>query len=220
MNDNVLMVTIPKGPFVFGESPTTIDLNYDFEIDSFLTTNERFGKFIESGGYSNLAFWSEEGLQWKEKSGATQPDFWEDSRWNSPELPVVGVNWYEAQAFAKWAGKRLPDEKEWEKAARGTDWQTYPWGNEFEENKCNSSESGTEQTTSVSKYSNGLSPYGCYDMMGNVWEWTSSFFEEVESACVLRGGSTFISAIDLGVAGRSASEPQIRMVDVGFRCAR
>ena len=96
----------------------------------------------------------------------------------------------------------------------------YPWGNEFDEDKCNSNESGIAQTTPVSKYTDGRSPYGCFDMIGNVWEWTSSFYSEGETARVLRGGSTYFSAIDLGVGVRSASEPENRMVDVGFRCAR
>jgi formylglycine-generating enzyme required for sulfatase activity len=103
--------------------------------------------------------------------------------------PVVLVSCKDAEAYARKVGKRLLTDMEWEKAARGIDGRIFPWGNVFSERKCNSGRSGIEKTTPVTKYPQGKSPYRCYDMVGNVWEWTSSWYDEKELEMVCRGGS-------------------------------
>ena len=170
------MVLIPQGPFLCGEEKQSINITHDYYIDIYPVTNEQYKRFIEADGYAKREYWSEEGWKWKRGwiKNVKEPKFWRDEKWNQPQHPVVGVTIYEAEAFTKWANKSLPTELGWEKAARGTDGRVYPWGDEFDKSRCNSKESGIGGPTPVWRHANGVSPYGCYDMAGNVEEWTAS----------------------------------------------
>ncbi|MCP3927899.1 MAG: formylglycine-generating enzyme family protein, partial [Bacteroidetes bacterium] len=190
--------------------------------------NSRFEKFIRAGGYSNKEYWDDKSWEFKESENITQPGYLSDSNFNDPEQPIVGVSFYEAEAFCKWLTKNsngkyeygLPGEKVWEKAARGDKGWEYPWGEGFDKEKCNTKESEIGRTTRVSVYHNGISQYGCYDMAGNVWEWTSSYYDNDKDTFVLRGGSFNLDSFFCRCASRTNFGPNIRSLVIGFRCSR
>ena len=151
--------------------------------------------------------------------------------------PVVNLKWDKSNEYCKSAGKRLPTEEEWEKAARGTDGRIYPWGNEFDRLMCNSYESGLGGgarvgqfaqetsgsaslggTTEVDKYKEGKSPYGVHDMAGNVWEWTDTWYDKEKELRVIKGGSWLSPAVSTRSAVRLGESPDMESNDYGFRC--
>jgi hypothetical protein len=149
-----------------------------------------------------------------------------DSRSDTDDQPVIWVNWYEARLFCRWRGPgfRLPTEQEWERAAswdpaRGVN-RKYPWGDEFDPARCNTREAGPNKTTLVGAYPDGVSARGCYDMAGNVCEWTESLWLEKEEARVLRGGSWYYGSVFAACSFRSGLPPHIYISRAGFRCAR
>ena len=215
------MVKVPKGPFTYGEDRIRKTINHDYWIDKYPVTNEKYRAFIVADGYGNQAYWSPEGWKWKAKSNIAAPEYWNNTEWNKADCPVVGVSYYEAEAYAKWAGKRLPTEAEWEKAARGEDGRKYPWGNKFDKNKCNSIATAIDHTTPVIQYIDGVSPYGYHDMAGNVWEWCEdSYFEEKEDSRVIRGGSWDFNPDSLRVSNRYRANAGRRNNYIGFRLAQ
>lgn len=132
--------------------------------------------------------------------------------------PAVGVSYFDALAYAQWLGKDLPTEYEWEKASRGLDGRDFPWGNEWMPKNCNTSISGYEGTTPVGNFPDGISPYGCFDMSGNVWEWTST--AETNGHMVLRGGSWSRYGILPWCWYRFSYKPDQGYPNVGFRCIK
>jgi iron(II)-dependent oxidoreductase len=212
------MAEIPAGQFIYQDGKDTIKNPY--LIDVYPVTNRQYEQFIKAGGYRNEDYWSSEGKDWLKKVNEDKPIYWHDEKWNQPEHPLVGVSYFEAEAYAEWARKRLPTEKEWERAARGIDGSEYPWGNKFDKEKCNTKESGIRKTTRVTRYPNGRSSEGCYDMAGNVWEWTSSFYDKKRDSKVLRGGSWNDDQDDARCADRDGGSPSFRDFFMGFRCVR
>lgn len=221
------MVTIPAGEFLMGaddkeddERPSHTVSVEAFEIDIYEVTNAEFAFFVEQTGYVTEA----------EKAG--EPETWRTYATEGREAhPVVKVTWADAEAYCRWVGKRLPTEAEWEKAARGTDGRIYPWGNDWDPAKANSRESGYRGTLVVGSLPDGASPYGVMDMAGNVWEWTADWYQAYpgsdmtspyfgEQYRVTRGGGWFSDAFHLRTANRSATAPEARNDDLGFRCAR
>jgi len=196
------MVFVPSGTFTMGSNLSPDEQPIDnlytdaFYIDRYEVTNAEFEAFIDAGGYSTQAFWSAAGWAARNTYGWTQPAYWDASMPHSgpgwPGFPVVGVSWYEAEAYANFAGKRLPTEAEWEKAARGTDARMYPWGNAGPNgslaNYAASGDPYDDSTTPVGFYDGRLfpnppfqttntpGPYGAYDQAGNVYEWVSDWY--------------------------------------------
>lgn len=197
--DHGEMILIHEGEFIMGSSDEEISLlavetgkspDYfhhetpkhkvylkSYYIDKYEVTNGQFLEFIEAGGYEDYSYWTEDGWNWKEKKAYQEPKWWLSGQYHSgphnPGYPVIGVSWYEAYAYAKWAGKRLPTEAEWEKAARGTEGFIYPWGMEWDEEKCSSM---GQDISPAGSFPEGLSTYGVMDMAGNVWEWCQDWY--------------------------------------------
>ncbi len=222
--DGKEMVRVPAGDFLYGVDKDKETLP-EFWIDRTPVTNAEFDRFVRATGYRTTA----------EQAGlgcANTGEKWEDvpgADWRHPggpgtdvqgksDHPVVQVTWEDAAAYARWAGKRLPTEREWEKAARGTDGRDYPWGNAEPTHALCNFDKYENGTTSVGKYSpQGDSPYGCIDMAGNIWEWTGSNHES--GGKVLRGGGWTHPAAYLRLFLRSNHNPDDRYDTDGFRCA-
>ncbi|MFN2635605.1 MAG: ergothioneine biosynthesis protein EgtB [Gemmatimonadaceae bacterium] len=223
-----------------------------FEIDSSPVTNGRYVEFIQDQGYRREDLWSVAGRRWLSESGAEAPKYWtrDSGGWMQrtmnivrpvdPDRAVCHVCYYEAEAFAKWDGKRLPTEFEWEAAAA---WdfdagcaRAYPWGETIMRSHANVDQLAFD-TAPVGAYERNVSPSGCYGMIGDVWEWTSSDFhgypgfesfpyreysEEFfgNDYKVLRGGSWATRPGAIRNTFRNWDYPIRRQIFSGFRCAR
>lgn len=250
----VNMVQIPAGEFLMGsndndqnadkgEKPQHRVYLPDYFIDRTPVTNAQFRRFVDAGGYEESVYWQEaiQANRWadgKIKDGWSDepravPEFWDDAKWNGEDYPVVGVTWYEAMAYARWAGKQLPSEAQWEKAARGTDGRIYPWGNHWDAKLTNTKESKEGQTTPVERYADtDISVYGAIDMSGNVNEWCNSQYKPYPFEArdgredfagdnvryVLRGGSFADDKTWARCARRYRDPPWDWRHHWGFRC--
>jgi len=234
-----IMVSVPAGEFWMGcnqqvdkhcradEKPYHKVYLEAFQIDKFLVTQSDYSKCVSYGACPE-----------NQKLGGFMGD----------RQPVVGVNWEDANSYCKWAGKRLPTEAEWEKAARGTDGRVYPWGNGFDGKKANfcdkncsedaadkTVDDGYAKTSPVGSYPAGASPYGAMDMAGNVLEWVSDWYDENYYSNspskspkgpdrgtfrVLRGGGWSLNAWGVRASIRFRSAATLRGNVLGFRCVR
>ena len=220
------MILIPAGPFIMGsdtddpdETPQRqVDLPA-FEIDLFEVTNAQFATFVKATGHQT----DEE-----KEGGAGWRSFYGEGKDNHP---AVKVSWNDAVAYCQWAGKRLPTEAEWEKAARGTDGWVYPWGNDWDPEKANVRATGYRGTIPVGSLGAGVCPYGIFDMGGNIWEWTSNWYLPYPGSTyqdpyygerfrVTRGGGWFEEANTVRSSNRNSTSPSAANDDLGFRCAR
>ncbi len=262
--DGMLLMYVPAGKFEMGPENSGSDESQvhmvyldAYWIDQTEITNRQFAVFVTASGYTTdvdkigkgwvynvgTREWEETiGVDWKHPQGANS------SLSDMEEHPVVQVNWNDASAFCRWAGRRLPTEAEWEKAARGTDGRTYPWGNHpvagnllnmADKNlpadwSDNSIDDGYRFTAPVGSYPMGVSPYGTLDMAGNVWEWVVDWYSETYynnfptdnpqgpssgDKRVLRGGSWGNTESSMRSSNHDGLNPDGRTFNVGFRCA-
>lgn len=186
-----------------------------FDIDAYPVTNRQYAAFVAATGHRSPPHW-----QQGQGGGFWFPD-------DEADVPVVNVSYEDAEAYCRWAGLRLPSGDEWEKAARGCDGRLYPWGDEYHSQYCNSAESGQRQPVAVDRYPEGVSPFGCYQMVGNVFEWVDESHPKRDALKYLRGGSWVVSCEVLGPPFFhfiAAPKPQLEVSGqrniFGFRCAR
>jgi gamma-glutamyl hercynylcysteine S-oxide synthase len=224
-----------------------------FQVDRYPVSNAQFLEFIRDKGYEREEFWSDGGRRWLAESGATAPKYWSRAGdgWTTQTMditrpldltrPVCHVCYYEAEAFAAWAGKRLPTEAEWEVAAS---WnpsagraQTFPWGDAPADSKAANIDQLAFDTAPIGTHDRNVSPIGCYGMIGDVWEWTSGDFtgysgfesfpykeysEEFfgPDYKILRGGSWATRPGAIRNTFRNWDYPIRRQIFSGFRCAQ
>jgi serine/threonine-protein kinase len=230
--DGMEMVYVPEGEFLMGstDSDNTALVNEKpqhtvyldaFWIDITEVTNAMYAKCVQAGSCQPPF-----SLQ-----SSTRTDYYNNPQY--AEFPVIFMHWNDAQSYCKWAGARLPSEAEWEKAARGTDGRTYPWGNNPPTCSLVNSNRCTNDTTSVGSYPSGASPYQALDMAGNVWEWVNDWYNGTYYSYsptsnpqgppsgdthVLRGGTWWVNA---PTSYRYWYFPAYSYFDpIGFRCAR
>jgi eukaryotic-like serine/threonine-protein kinase len=216
------MVLVPQGPFLMGSNnsgglnagdagPQQTVLLPAFYIDKTEVTNAEYKKYCDATGYPVPPYW---------KNG-TYPD-------GQEQVPVTWVNWWEAQAYAAWKGKRLPTEAEWEKAARGTDGRPFPWGNDWNLQNVVGNANGPQP---VGSKPTGASPYGALDMAGNVYEWVGDWYAAYPNSRikfaqfgmlykVIRGGAFSGSNNTATTYFRGVTRPEARSEWVGFRCVQ
>jgi len=187
---------VPEGfaslPLTIDDAPGCPEADYEtpaFLLSRYMVTNAQYQKFVDVGGYSELDLWDREIwphlIDFKDQTEEPGPRFWRKARHHRrlADHPVVGICYYEAAAYCRWAGFRLPSEAEWQMAAS---WRIrssanvlrrYPWGDALDVSKCNIWASGVGSTVPVNAYANGAAPNGVCQLCGNVWEWTASDFE-------------------------------------------
>lgn len=214
-------------------------------FDRYQVTNRQFQRFVSAGGYQEMAIWDQEiwpaVLDFVDSTGHPGPRFWKNGRFPPGEanLPVVGVSWYEAAAYARWAGKRLPTDAEWVKAgswpvtlSHNTRLQRkYPWGDTMDRGKANVWGSGPGRVVAVDEFAEGVSVGGLYQLIGNAWEWTACNLDldpTVEETG--RSERTLLKSIRGGAFDTyfenqancqfaSGENPISRKHNIGFRCA-
>ncbi len=255
-------VHVPGGPFTMGTSSEPWALDNErpahevdvagFYLDTTPVTNAAYAEFIADGGYDDPRFWTAEGWAHRQRAGLTAPLFW---RWEgewvrvafgrtepiAPDEPVMHVCWYEADAYARWAGRRLPTEAEWEKAARhdpaaGRS-RRYPWGDAPWSPELANLGQRHLRPAPAGSYPAGAAPSGARQLIGDVWEWTSSDFRPYPGFVawpykeysevffgpeykVLRGGAFGVSAVACRGTFRNWDYPIRRQIFAGFRTAR
>jgi formylglycine-generating enzyme required for sulfatase activity len=196
------MVLVPAGAFFFGPRNESRSLPA-FYVDKFPVTNRQYETFYRATNYR-------------------KPKYADVARFNQPEQPVVGVSVADAVKYCRWVGKELPSEEQWEKAARGVDGRTYPWGNEGPRDGIASWGGDPEESgpSPVTAHPRNVSPWGARELAGSVWEWTSTTLEDGETFHVVKGGCYSDPAPFLQSNFRLEAGPKDKFENIGFRCVK
>ena len=201
VKDRAVMVHVEPGRFLMGRTKETVYLR-GFYIDQLEVSNKQYMQFVRAAGHR-------------------EPEFRALNDRTDDEQPITGVGWFDAAAYAAWVGGRLPTEAEWEKAARGSDGWTYPWGEDPPDDALAVLGSVVKQryASTVGSKPAGVSPYGCLDMVGNVWEWCADWYSQPGQERAIRGGS--FGQLDYGQGecySRGKAFPEFPQEHIGFRC--
>lgn len=246
---NDMFAIVPEGfvtlPQMVTDTPGGPDVDYESEaflLSRFAVTNAQFQKFVDGGGYEELELWPKDIwpclIDFVDQTEQHAPRFWRNRRHDKrlADHPVVGVCFYEASAYAHWAGFRLPSEVEWQMAAS---WRIrsaahimrrFPWGDTLDKQRCNIWISGRAQTAPVGEYPRGSAPNGVLQLIGNVWEWTSTDFEVMNEEGRPVVGDTLLKSVRGGAFDtyfpsqatsffRTGLASLIRAHNAGFRLA-
>jgi formylglycine-generating enzyme required for sulfatase activity len=229
LNNSIPMLLAPEGEFTMGsndgdtdEKPVHRIFLHAFYIDKYEVTNSLYKACVDAGV-------CEPPHDFRSK---THSDYYENAEFD--DYPVIFVDWFQAKIYCEWRGAALPTEAQWEKAARGADGRTYPWGEGI---SCDKASYGScrSDLDRVGRYEGGKSPYGVYDMAGNVWEWVADWYSETYSQNsstpnpsgpdqgeyrVLRGGTWDSNANNLRTSSRLKYRPAYFTEGIGFRCAK
>jgi formylglycine-generating enzyme required for sulfatase activity len=229
--------SIPAGQVIFSyvdaqnQAQSVARAEEAFYISKYPVTNGLYHGFLkDSKGYANVDLWSfsNEAYQWYLANGTPKP-----SKFQGDDRPREMLNWYEAMVFCLWLSQRLekhirlPTLYEWQRAFQGDDQRPYPWGHKFEPTHCNTLESRLKMTSVVTRYAQGVSPFGVYDLAGNVWEWclnldTVGQFEADPKRVgkrIVRGGSFLSPGLRANATSLYALKPEIFHAAIGFRIA-
>ena len=202
-----------------------------FYLDKHLVTYQQYDQFIADGGYNKKKYWSEEGRKFLEKYEFRGPSTYHEKYLNQKTLPVTGVSWYEAEAYANWRGARLPTAAEWTLACQGNTQRRYPWGDTFDFE-------AVDYRSRLAPYAGGsreknVSPAGVFDLAGNVWQWCADTYEGKDFRLdteltgtkpgpqkILRGGGWMSLRRHFASNYLYYDKPFHRLATYGFRCAQ
>ena len=223
-HDHAEECVVPAGEYPLSPLLGGNHLTDGFSMDRFCVTNARFGQFVEAGGYDDFDLWSDEGWAWRLESHATAPRWWhtDHAHWKqfqSPDRPVIGICWHEAQAFCEFNNRRLPTEAEWEVAARGSEGFLYPWGDRWEDGRVRIRGMGPRLTWPIGEHPGARGPFGHEELIGNVWQWTSDPWPEGHEgqSFAVRGAAWSARPEHCRSDHRNAYPSHDRWSHVGFR---
>ena len=230
---------VPAGEYHLSEHLGSLVEIPEFQMDRFPISVAQYQTFIDAGGYEDYDFWDDDGWHWLQTEQITHPRLWDANNpdhdgmftkvqgdllteFVQPNKPVIGVSWFEADAFCRFYNRRLPSEAEWEAAARGLENFTYPWGNEWMADGIGAwgNRSGSKRVTAaIGQFPESKGPFGHEGLVGNIWQWTTTPWDssDDQGAITAKGGSWGSPSDQCTNGSRNGFKPRDQWTHVGFR---